>query len=401
MDNNKRLAILCSDDQCTGCMACVNACHQDSLSAGINEEGYYRPNLDAEKCIKCNLCEKSCPILNPPARNKVEEIKVYAAWHLNDEIRARSSSGGAFTALAEAMLAKGGVVYGAAWGERLIVEHIGVSEKQGLEKLRLSKYAQSRVGDAMKKVKEHLIRGKEVLFVGTPCQTAGLKSFLSKDYDNLIVVDFICHGVPSIKFLGKYSDWLENKTGRIEKINFRDKRKGWYDNLRVATNEKGRDKVLKGKDDCYWVAFNNNNNLQLSCYQCVAQGFPRVSDITIADFWGVGKKVPFGHKEEIEKGVSLVVVNNAKGEALFNEAKGSLFIEERTIEEAIGGNIAGVKSSLKPVIRDTIYRDMDKMDFDTFRMKYMKTSLKQDLVKIFRERLPYGIVKWVRLKSQR
>ncbi len=402
VDTNKHLPQLCNDKDCTGCLACVNACHVGALSITTNEEGYYRPLLDTEKCVKCNLCEKSCPIITPPQRNQKEDIKVYAAWHLDESIRAHSSSGGAFTALAEAVLVKGGIVYGAAWGENLIIEHIGVSETDGLEKLRLSKYAQSRVGEAMKKVKEQLVDGRQVLFVGTPCQAAGLKCFLRNDYDNLTVIDFICHGVPSIKFLLAYTTWLERKTGKIEKIVFRDKKRGWYDSLRVVTNDRGRDSYLYGKDDCFWVAFNNiNKNLQHSCYQCITQGFPRCSDITLADFWGIGQRVPFGHKDEIEKGVSLIVINNAKGGNLLEEAKKSLFLEERTIEEAIGGNLTGVRSCAKPKSRDTIYQDLDKMDFSAFRKKYMGTSLKQDMVKIFRERLPYSIVKWVRLRNQK
>ena len=398
---NKRLPQLCEDKDCTGCLACVNACHVDALTITTSTEGFYRPRLDADKCVRCHLCEKSCPVITPPQRNKNEDIKVYAAWHLDEDIRAQSSSGGAFTALADVVLARGGVIFGAAWGDNMVIEHIEVDDNEGLNRLRLSKYAQSRIGDAMRKVKVHLQEGREVLFVGTPCQAAGLKNFLRKDYQNLMIADFICHGVPSIKFLRAYSKWLEEKTGKVEKINFRDKRKGWYDNVRVVMNERGDERVLRGKDDCYWVAFNNNNNLQFSCYQCVTQGFPRASDITIADFWGVGQRVPFGHKNEIEKGVSLVVVNNAKGGALLEEAKGSMFLEERTIEEAIGGNQTGIHACAKPVSRDTIYQDIDKMEFDAFRVKYMGTSLKQDMVKFFRERLPYGIVKWIRLRNQK
>ena len=398
---NKRLPQLCDDKSCTGCLACVNACHVDALTITTNDEGFYRPRLVSDKCVKCHLCEISCPIITTPQRNSKNEIKVYAAWNLDESIRAQSSSGGAFTALADATLASGGIVFGAAWGENLIIEHIGVTDKEGLGRLRQSKYAQSNIGDALRKVKGQLMNGKIVLFVGTPCQAAGLKGFLQKDYDNLIVVDFMCHGVPSIKFLHQYLHWLEGISGKVEQINFRNKRKGWYDAVRSVKSEKGKETVLCGKDDCFWVAYNNNVDLQLSCYQCPAQGFPRFSDITIADFWGVGKKVPFGHKDEIEKGVSLVVVNNVKGGVLLDEAKSSLFLEERTIEEAIGGNLTSVQACARPRSRDTFYQDMDKMDFDDFRVKYMSTSLKQDLVKLFRERLPYSFVKWVRLLNQK
>ena len=398
---NKRYPKLCDDKSCTGCSACVNSCHAGALTISMSSEGFYRPSLNTDKCIRCYACERNCPVLNPPQRNNAEDIKVYAAWNLDEEVRLKSSSGGAFTALADTILTKGGVVFGAAWGNDMIIEHVAVTEKKDLSKLRLSKYAQSNIGNTFKKVKEYLAQDRHVLFVGTPCQVMGLKRYLGKDYDKLAMVDFVCHGVPSIKFLQVYSKWLEDKVGKVVKINFRDKRKGWYDNLRVVTNERGNEKAMLGKNDCYWVAFNNNNNLQECCYNCVAQGFPRASDMTIADFWGIGKQVPFGHKDEIEKGISLIVVNNNKGKKLLNNTQGGVFLEERTVEEAIGGNMTSVRSSKRPSSRDTIYCDIDKMSFEDYQVKYMSTTFKQDIVKFFRERMPYSFIKFVRLMSQK
>lgn len=398
---NKQLPLLCSDIECTGCMACMNACNKKALAIVQNEEGFYRPSLDADKCTGCHLCEKSCPILNAPLRDKQEVIKVYAGWHKDENIRMSSSSGGAFTALADAILQKGGYVVGAVYTDDMRIEHTIISKQEDLEKLRLSKYAQSYVGHVLSEVKALLRDDKYVLFVGTACQAAGLKSFLRKDYEKLVCADIICHGVPSINLLQVYLKWLEPKTGKVVHVNFRDKQKGWYDNLRVMRNADGKTMSMKGDDDAYWVAFNRNNCLQECCYRCKTQGFPRASDITLADFWRIGRNVPFGHKDEIEKGVSMIVVNRPSAQWIVDAAARNMYLEERTYDEAIAGNQAGVKSSVRPESRNHFYRDLNTMDFDTFRQKYMKPSAKENLVKAFRERLPFWLIKYIRLKKQK
>ena len=397
----KRLPQLCDNKACTGCLACVNACNQGALTVAKDEEGFYRPSLKAELCVMCGLCEKSCSIITPSKRQNESDIKVYAAWHKDEAIHARSTSGGAFSALASVVLEKGGVVFGASYADGLTIKHIEVCNEVGLDKLRLSKYAQSYVGDTYQQVKKRLVEGRWVLFVGTPCQVAGLKNYLRKDYENLLLVDFICHGVPSNDILQAYLKWLEKKYGRVNHINFRDKRKGWYDALRVIKSETGKEMIMRGTDDNYWVGFSINNDLQESCYNCVNQGFPRFSDITIADFWGLGKRIPFGHKEEIEKGVSMIVVNNRKAMTLFKEASKNLYVVERTINETISGNKTAVQSSRRPKSRDTLYKDLQTMDYDDFHKKYMSTTLKQKTVKFFREYLPFPVIKYIRLRSQK
>ena len=381
-------------------MACVNACNKDALTIRTDGEGFYRWNLDAEKCVGCHMCEKSCPIFTPPARQEMENVRVFAGWHKDDKIRKGSSSGGAFTALAEVVLKKGGIVVGAAYTKDLHIEHTIINNIEDLCKLRLSKYAQSRIGKVLTEVREHLKQGRVVLFVGTACQTAGLKNFLHKEYENLICADIICHGVPSIDLLHSYLTWISPKVGGVKHINFRDKTKGWYDNLRIVTTLAGTQKAMKGNDDAYWVAFNRNNCLQECCYDCKAQDFPRASDITLADFWRIGHQIPFGHKDEIEKGVSMIIVNNPKTQWIVEEAKNTMYLEERTFEEAIGGNKAGFGKNHRPASRNTIYTDLKTMSFEQFRIKYMKPTMKENLVKLFRERLPYFVIKYVRLKKQ-
>lgn len=399
---NKKIPTLCKDVDCTGCMACINACRFDALTIIKNYEGFYRPSVDKNKCVGCLSCEKSCPVFNPPEKNKEEDIKVYACWHKDDKVRCESSSGGAFTALAETILEQGGVVVGAQYAKDMSIEHVIIDNKEDLSKLRLSKYAQSRIGYVFTEIKNYLSQERRVLFVGTPCQAAGLKGYLRKDYENLVCVDMICHGVPSIDMLQAYLKWLEPKFGKICDVNFRDKSKGWYDSLRVVKNTDDVKHVLRGNDDSYWVAFNvKNNNLQESCYHCNMQGFPRSSDITLADFWHIGQKISFGHKNEIEKGVSMVIVNNPKAYWLIDRSSKFMHIEERSLDEAIAGNQAAVHSSIRPSSRDDIYSDMRLLDFDQFRIKYMKPTVRNRFVKIFRERFPYSIVKLIRLRNQK
>ncbi|MCH5310453.1 MAG: Coenzyme F420 hydrogenase/dehydrogenase, beta subunit C-terminal domain [Prevotella sp.] len=398
---SKNFPILCEDKDCTGCAACVNICNHGALTLACNEEGFYRPRLNEDVCIGCGMCEKTCPILNPPDRNPASDAVVYAAWHRDDEIRNHSSSGGAFTALAETMLGQGGLVAGAVYTEDMSIAHTIISDANDLVRLRRSKYAQSRIGSVYADIRSHLRSGKKVMFVGTPCQVAGLKCYMGKDYENLLLVDFICHGVPSTSVLHKYIEWLSSRFGKINHLVFRDKRKGWYDNLRIAYNESGREITLRGKYDVYWFAFNNNNNLQESCYACKALGFPRASDITLADFWRIGHRIPFGHRDDIEKGVSMIVANNGKAKAFIKEVGTRLYLEERTLEEAIAGNIAGIQSCDRPKERDTFYKDLNRMDFETLCEKYMVPNVRQRMLKLFREYLPYCIIKRVRLANQK
>lgn len=392
---NKKLPQLCDNKTCTGCLACVNACNQCALTVIKNNEGFYRPQLNAEKCVKCGLCERSCPIITPVNRQKESDLKIYAAWHKDEAIRAKSTSGGAFSAFASVVLNKGGVVFGASYSDGLQIKHIEVCDEAGLDKLRLSKYAQSYVGDTYQQVKKRLAEGRLVMFVGTPCQVAGIKNYLHRDYDNLILVDFICHGVPSIDVLQAYKNWLEKKYGTINHINFRDKRKGWCDALRVIKTKDGKEKVMRGTDDNYWVGFSINNDFQESCYNCVVQGFPRCSDITIADFWGLGKRATFGHKKEIEKGVSMIAVNNMKAMPLIKEASVNLYLEERIVEEAIKGD-KSASSHYRPKCRDILYKDLQTMEYEDFRKKHMATTLPQKVRKIIREYFPSSIIKYIR-----
>lgn len=399
---NQNLPRLCDDSVCTGCGACSSVCEQKALNLISGKEGFYRPLVDTDKCILCGLCEKVCPVLNG-VKNVVTSTTplVYAAWNKDEKVRAASSSGGVFSALAETVLDMGGIVCGAAYANDMSVSHICIEKKSDLSKLRLSKYVQSYIGDAFREVKEYAKQGKTVLFCGTPCQAAGLRNFLRKDYPNIICCDFICHGVPSPLMYKKYLEWIEGKYGKVSHINFRHKKKGWYDALRMITLLSGEKYYLKNDDDAYWLAFNDNKNLQMACYDCQFLGFPRKADITIADFWGIGKSIPFGHVDEIEKGVSLLIGSTDKGASLINQSKDKMECIERTIEEAINRNQASVRSSKLPQSRRNFYRDLEQLSFDEMQLKYMVPDVKTRLVKLFREYMPFWFVKFIRMKGQK
>lgn len=397
---SKRSPKLCDNKTCTGCSACFNACPVDAIKMNPHPvEGFYRPNIDDDKCIKCLKCEKSCPVINPVSPND-ESKSIYAAWHLDEEIRTNSSSGGAFSALAQSILEQGGMVIGAAYDNSLHLRHIIIENQNDLKKLRASKYFLSEVGDIYKHAISELKVGKKVLFCGTPCQIAGFRAFLGNNhYDNLFLVDFICHGVPSPLFFHTYLKWIENKYGEIKDFKFRNKNKGWYDALRIAIGKERN--VMRGKYDSYWIGFNDNITLQESCYDCKFLGRKRNSDITIGDFWGIGKRIPFGQKNEIEKGVSMIMVNTPNGKLLFESSRPYLKSFQRTIDEVLTGNHAMIHSSIRPATRDTFYQDLKATDFDTARSKYLKPSLKSKVIKILREYMPKQVIELLRTLDQK
>ena len=392
----RRAPKLCDSLTCTGCSACMNICPTGAISILPDSEGFYQQNIDESKCIRCLKCEKTCPVIAPLEPN-AETDKIFAAWHRDCSLRARSSSGGAFSALAQAVLKDGGCVFGAAFDDKLHLSHIIVESLENLYRLRASKYLQSEISDLFQRMKVYLDDGRKMLFCGTPCQVAGAKSYFGSKYgENLILVDFICHGVPSPLFFKKYIAWLSQKVGSIHDFLFRNKDKGWYDATRVISTDSAPKERLRGNLDSYWTGFMNNLCLQEACYNCHFVGTRRNSDITIADFWGIGKKYNFKAHEEIKKGISMVMCNTPKGVQLFNDASEHLEFQERTLEEVVSGNQTIVKPSHRPAKRDTFFRDINAMPFEAFEKEYLKLSLKSKLVKFMREYLPACLMTIIR-----
>ncbi|MEG0546560.1 MAG: Coenzyme F420 hydrogenase/dehydrogenase, beta subunit C-terminal domain, partial [Oscillospiraceae bacterium] len=310
--------------KCSGCHACQSVCPKNCISMKSNAEGFLYPIVNKELCINCNLCKKICPILNK-AEVQNEHV-AYAAYNKDENVRMQSSSGGIFTLLAESVINRGGVVFGACFDKEFNVIHNFVSDINGLSKFRGSKYVQSKIGDTYIKAKEFLDKNRLVLFTGTPCQIGGLKSYLQKDYDNLICQDIICHGVPSPLVWQKYVEFQENNVrATASSICFREKAEGWRQYSVSILFKNGTQYKKYHQEDLLMKAFLSDVCLRPSCYDCSFKTLNRQSDITLADFWGIENVVP---EMDDNKGTSLIITNNGKGEALLKNINDQIAIKQ-------------------------------------------------------------------------
>ena len=339
---------------CSGCGACFNICPKNAIKMVENSEGFLYPQIDASLCVNCGLCDKTCPVINTVYKNSASPKCIAAA---NDKHRNNSSSGGIFPILAEKVLTDGGYVCGAAYNDNNEVEHIIINNINELSKLRGSKYIQSVIGNVYKEVKELLCQNKLVFFTGTPCQVAGLYSYLQKDYENLVTADLVCHGVPSSKYYKKYLVEMNLEKGeKVLNTNFRDKRNGWNPSLTTTTTTTTRCFSQPASQDSYMCAFLKNISLRESCFDCPFQNIPRQADITLGDYWGVS-----AYKKSLDdqKGTSVVLVNNTKGENYINQIKDEcIFFEETPIEPALKFNPCIYKSVDKPEQNKKLFLDL-------------------------------------------
>lgn len=342
---------LATKEQCSGCGVCMNVCPKSAIVMKADDEGFLQPFVDIDKCVECGACEKKCPAINPLERQGVERPKAFVLWSNKD--RRVSSSGGAFSAFARYVLKNDGVVYGAAFDQNLRCHHIAIDNIEGLNSLRGSKYVQSEIGWVLQSVKTNLVKGKIVLFTGTPCQVAGLRSFLGKEYENLITLDLACHGVPSGEVWQGYLKKLRKSTrfAGLDSYEFR-RRDGWCKTPSVSLG--GKFHSIYGVESLYMEAFDRCALFRKSCYSCPYAKIPRVGDCTIADFWGIGRHgIPFRH--DVMKGVSLVLVNNKRGEAALNSLE-DVFMEERSLDEALIENGNLIRPSKSHPKRDSIIK---------------------------------------------
>jgi len=352
--------------KCCGCYACYNICPKNAIIMKEDEKGFKYPIIDKEKCVNCGLCDKVCPIIQN--KKNENEPKAYACYNKNEEIRKQSSSGGIFTLLAEEILNRNGIIFGAAFDNKFLIKHISVETIEELEKLRGSKYAQSQIGETYKKAKIELEKGRHVLFTGTPCQIEGLKTYLGKEYENLYTQDIICHGVPSPKVLDLYMKELNNKhDSKIVECSHRSKIKGWK-NFCIYVKFQNKETYVKTHhEDLYMKAFLKNTILRDSCYKCSFKKLNRISDITLGDFWGVQNIMP---EFDDDKGLSLVVVNSKKGQELFEKINKKIVLQNVNLNEAIKYNECMIKSVNIDKNREKFFDNINKMDFDKLVKKY-------------------------------
>lgn len=341
--------------KCNGCYSCANACPKKCIKMYTDEEGFKYPVVDETKCVHCGICDKVCPELNKPkTSDKIEDICV--CYALDKEVVYKSSSGGVFALLAMNTLKNQGVVFGVTI-EGTVAKHTFIEDILELDKILKSKYVQSKIGNSYFQVKQFLDKKREVLFCGTPCQIAGLKNYLKKDYDNLICVDFICHGVPSQKVLNSYLNYIADinqEESDILNVTFRTKTAGWENGGVLTTFSSNKTYEQTGTNDFYLKGFLNDITLRPSCYRCSFKGINRCSDITLADAWGINY-----HNEQMynKDGVSLVVIQSKKGKEKFHKILNKLKIEDIGEEFIKSRNI----NAYYPVIKDFRRKKFFKM----------------------------------------
>ena len=321
-------------EYCCGCRACANVCPKEAISFFGDKYGFLYPSIDENKCIGCKKCVNSCDFAKTGEFGH-HPSEGYAARHKESDVRSKSTSGGAFSALAEWVIRRKGIVYGCVFDNHFSPVHIGTDSLEGVSAMRGSKYAQSDIGFIYRDIGIKLSEGRYVLFTGTPCQVAALYSYLGKDdTSKLLTADLICHGVPSAMALSKYKDFLEKKYhSEIESFKFRSKYYGWTKPAVEVRFKNGEiDRRLTGRN-VYYANFNEGNLQRLSCFHCKYSCESRIGDITIGDFWGFGKA---NLKMSYQEGLSCCLLNTRKAVDIFNSL--NLDVEKVDPELIIQGN---------------------------------------------------------------
>lgn len=367
---------------CSGCHGCYNVCPVKCITMVEDKEGFLYPAVDKNQCIDCGLCEKVCPIINK--KERVNNITAYACINKDEYIRSKSSSGGVFSLLAENIINQGGIVFGAGFDDDFNLVHSYTDNIEGISKYRGSKYLQSKIGNAYSIIKDFLEKGYKVLFSGTPCQIDGLISYLGKEYSNLMCIDIICHGVPSPKVFKMYRCNLEKKyRGTTKRMTFRCKDNSWKKysiSLEFSNNDKY---ISEFNKDIFMRGFLQNLYLRPSCYDCNSKTLNRLSDITIADFWGIDNIAP---ELNDDKGTSLVLINSNKGKDILNQLQDKIIIKEVECNEAIKYNSSAIKSVPNNPKRDMFFKSLDSNsdNINELIVKYTKISLGKRTYKKFR-----------------
>lgn len=371
---------------CTGCAACRNACSLGAIELIADSEGFVYPHVDQKKCVGCGKCAKSCPALNDSPVSGYFQPDVYAAWNRDTEIRVSSTSGGVFSALAQVIIARGGYVAGAFYSDDFRICHGVISSMDEIPHLRQSKYAQSWIGDTFQTIKKLLKSEKIVLFCGTPCQSAGLQQFLGKEYENLYCCDFICRGVVSPKVYQKFlQDMKPDQSVQLQTVHFKNKDFGWN---RFSTKLTFGDGSIyhKNRDEDYYMRGYLRHNLYLrpSCHRCEYKTLPRISDLSLGDFWGIGNYDP---SLDNEQGTSVILVNSNKGRELMDLVQDSLVLHKRCLEEVIAGNSCLLHVAQPGQYRDFFFKKMDTCRFDELILMIDKKAQQVPLSAAIRQRL--------------
>lgn len=367
-------------NECSGCTACYSSCPTGAISMVPDYEGFLYPFIDNDKCILCGKCLKVCrdvKVYDEPQR-------IYACWSKDDNIRARSSSGGIFSHLAEYVIVNGGGYVCACGYSDDVTEclHKIINSVDQLDDLRRAKFVQSKKYDVFSQVKRLLEQGNEVLFCGTPCEVGGLKQYLLKHYDNLITCDIICGCVSSPEVYKTYIEFLNQKYhSKAFSVNFKDKRAGWRGKAIAVKFESGQEYYNSILDDDYCVSFHSRYNIRPSCFNCKYRSLKRVSDFTLGDFWAIEK---YNENFDDNKGTSFVLVNTDKAYKILqrldiNMNHMSINYEEYCVKYNLRMNIN--PNMVSEEARATFFDDVKKMPFDAMAKKNLET-IKQERKRI-------------------
>lgn len=367
---------------CCGCGACVCVCPEHAITMKEDENGFLYPEIDDARCIGCGACNKVCAYQGNPVLNKPLSVK--AVSNRDSSVLMRSSSGGVFYELARFVLSQQGKVYGAAYtksDEGLSVEHIGVDRIDDLTRLQGSKYVQSQLGDTYNSIKREILSGKLVLFSGTPCQVAGLKSFLGREYDNLLTLDLVCHGVPNQRQFNEFIQFLSKKFhGKVVEFSFREKEHGWTDFYIEAIVE-NKYHLSKKYGYCklfaYYTYFLESDIYRENCYSCKYATMKRCGDITLGDFWGFEQEHSSIRSEEtwkqsLKTGISCVLLNTEKGKNLFCKVSSKFHVAESDFEKAAKVNKQLRKPSPASSRRDKILEMWQQEGYERVQVEYQK-----------------------------
>ena len=363
-----------SVQECAICGACINICPVNAISLDKDYLDFRYPQINEDICIHCNQCEKACPILGNKGKPGEGYPVAFAAKSENDPMRMRSSSGGVFYELADQMLRDGGYVCGAVFDDEFHVKHILSNAKEDILRMMGSKYAQSDVGYCYREVKDVLEKGCKVLFSGCPCQVAGLRTFLGKEYPNLLLVELICHGIPSDHMLQTYIGMQERKYGaKLTKMEFRNKKKGWHNSSVRMEFENHRIYSIPYTADAYTIGFLRNISLKSSCYNCHFRNFTAGSDIILGDFWGAEVELP----EDDNKGISAILVNSGKGMDVLDRC--NLALTQTDVETVIKYNRNLLCSVAPSPQRSSFYASADTNGLEEAIRRYLEESAIQKL----------------------
>lgn len=370
-------------EKCTGCGSCAAVCPKGCIRMVADQEGFLYPEVDESQCVSCKICEKACAVLNSPKVS--DSVELLAAQNTDALVRQDSSSGGVFTALAQRVLQAGGAVCGAVYNEKFMVEHRIAFTMDEVVPMRGAKYAQSHAGHLFRQLKQLLTEGKQVMFVGTPCQCAGLKAYLGQDYDQLLTVDMICHGVPAPAVFNSYVNRrreLDANGAPVASINLRNKSTGWSNYAYSVMFQYTDGSVYSApqREDPYMRGFVGNLYLRPSCSDCSFKGIHRCSDLTLGDCWGIWNTHP---EFDDNKGTSLLLIHSSRGQSVWEGISDGFSIVSLTQEEAFDNNPSALTSSHAHPRREAIFaglseaKPVDKLIRDILEPKPHRSSLIQ------------------------